>query len=186
MRPARLVLPLVSALALAGCTADTPQPLAPRGISRNLQTASAGRFAVLATSSGFGKDFADRVAALGGTIEDVHSGAGFAVVSGLSSDAAAQLASASGVSEVQADAEVSLDAPLAVANADVSSVADASITSAANPAKAGYFAYQWNMRAIKADAAWAAGKLGSPKVTVAILDSGLDYDNPDLKANVDL
>ncbi|HEU4700114.1 MAG TPA: S8 family serine peptidase, partial [Gemmatimonadales bacterium] len=46
--------------------------------------------------------------------------------------------------------------------------------------------FQWNMRLIGADKAWAAGKLGSPDVTVAILDTGIDYDAPDLNGLVDL
>jgi subtilisin family serine protease len=42
------------------------------------------------------------------------------------------------------------------------------------------------MRAIHADEAWAAGRLGSPAVTVAILDTGIDYLYPDLAGLVDL
>jgi subtilisin family serine protease len=33
--------------------------------------------------------------------------------------------------------------------------------------------------AIRANVAWANGKLGDPGVTVAIIDSGIDYDDPD-------
>ncbi len=46
--------------------------------------------------------------------------------------------------------------------------------------------WQWNMRAIKADQAWAAGRLGSAGVTVAILDTGIDYNDLDLNGLVDL
>jgi subtilisin family serine protease len=42
------------------------------------------------------------------------------------------------------------------------------------------------MRLIGANTAWAAGKLGSSSITVAIIDSGLDYDNRDLTGLVDL
>jgi subtilisin family serine protease len=42
------------------------------------------------------------------------------------------------------------------------------------------------MRAIDADVAWADGRLGSPAVTVAILDTGIDYTYPDLLGRVDL
>ncbi|HMU61043.1 MAG TPA: S8 family serine peptidase, partial [Gemmatimonadales bacterium] len=44
---------------------------------------------------------------------------------------------------------------------------------------------QWNMRAVGADLAWAAGALGSPNVSVFILDSGIDYLYPDLNGLVD-
>ena len=37
-----------------------------------------------------------------------------------------------------------------------------------------------------APAAWLAGKLGSSTVTVAIIDTGIDYDLPDLTGRVDL
>jgi subtilisin family serine protease len=44
-----------------------------------------------------------------------------------------------------------------------------------------YFAQQWNMRAIHADEAWAAGYQGSPSVRVAILDSGIDPTHRELE-----
>ena len=48
------------------------------------------------------------------------------------------------------------------------------------------FPIQWNMLAVHADEAWAAGKLGSADVSVGILDTGLDYTHPDLAGHVDL
>lgn len=46
-----------------------------------------------------------------------------------------------------------------------------------------YFAYQWNMRAINAPAAWDAGFVGEG-VRVFVLDAGIDADNPDLAPNL--
>ena len=63
---------------------------------------------------------------------------------------------------------------------------EVSATSTLNPAAALLFALQWNMVAINAPAAWAAGNLGSANVTAAILDSGIDYDNFDMNGLVDL
>jgi subtilisin family serine protease len=185
MRPARLLLPLVSALALAGCTADAPQLLAPVG-ARAAQAASTGRYIVLANSNGFPTEFATRVAAIGGSVESVHAGAGLAVVNGLTSDAAAALASSSGIYDVQADADITLETPLATAEADASVVMNDNASSQLNPATAGRYNWQWNMRLIGANTAWAAGKLGDPGVTVAIIDTGIDYDAPDLNGLVDL
>jgi subtilisin family serine protease len=87
---------------------------------------------------------------------------------------------------VQADAEFTLDAPLAAAEADASAVATDVVASQANPTTASRYSWQWNMRAIGANKAWAAGKLGDPGVKVAILDTGIDYDAPDLNGLVDL
>ncbi len=56
----------------------------------------------------------------------------------------------------------------------------------APPTDATEYARQWNLRAIHADAAWADGKLGSPGVVVAILDTGIDTEHPDLLGRVDL
>jgi subtilisin family serine protease len=179
---------LAALAALAACadqpTAVRPLPSSPSRVVSASQ--DGGTYLVLDRGNGFNADFAARVAALGGTVSSVHAGAGLAVVSGLSATAAAQLTGGSDVSDVQADAEFTLDAPVAAVQADMSGVADPVATSQSNPASAILASWQWNMRAIKANVAWAAGKLGSSGVTVAILDSGIDYDALDLNGLVDL
>jgi len=57
-----------------------------------------------------------------------------------------------------------------------------------DPSKATYYAsgVQWNMKQIKADRAWAAGKQGLPSTRVAILDTGIDYGHRELRTLVDL
>ena len=57
---------------------------------------------------------------------------------------------------------------------------------AAPPRDADLFDQQWNLRAIHADDAWAAGALGSAAVSVAVLDTGIDTQHPDLAGIVDL
>ncbi len=54
-----------------------------------------------------------------------------------------------------------------------------------SPTLAAEFAKQWNLEAIDAAAAWAAGELGSPGVIVAVLDTGIDANHPDLTGLVD-
>jgi subtilisin family serine protease len=56
----------------------------------------------------------------------------------------------------------------------------------APPTDAAEYARQWNLRAIYAEEAWAAGKRGSPRVAVAVLDTGIDTEHPDLIGRVDL
>lgn len=186
MRSLRHLLPLAGVLALAACSADVTSTLAPQAARSDATASGDSRHLVLASAAGFSKDFAARVTALGGAVESLHADGGFAVVTGLTADAAAQLASANGVSDVQPDVSFSLDLPMAAAEADASAVGDANIESVSNPAGAPRFSWQWNMRAINAPAAWAAGKLGDAGVTVAILDTGIDYNNPDLNGLVDL
>lgn len=188
MRRSHLLLPVLGALALAGCSADrteTTAPLAaPGAVSRSVGETS-GRY-ILASNGGFSKDLAARVTALGGTLESVHAGAGIAVVSGISDAAASSLSSIGGVNDVEADAVISLDAPLASVSADASAVGDPSVASVTKPSHAVLYSYQWNMRDIGADKAWAANKLGGSDVTVAIIDTGIDYDALDLSGLVDL
>lgn len=188
MRSLPRFLSLAGALALAGCSADSAQLLAPAPSARLSATASAAssRYLVAASGAGFSSDFADRVIALGGSIESLHADGGFAVISGLSANAAASLAKVGGVGDLQQDVEISLAQPIASVEADASAVGDVDIASQGNPATAGRYSWQWNMRAIGANTAWAAGKLGDPGVTVAIIDTGIDYNAPDLNGLVDL
>jgi len=184
MSLSRISITVFGALALAACTADRIDPVSPLAVSpRSVSTAAPDRYIVLAKNSGFAADFAARVAALGGTVEQLHQGAGIAVVSNLSPSAISQVSALPGVSDLQADTDVTLDSPLA---ASQPTVGNDSTSSVSNPAGAARYVWQWNMRLINANAAWAAGKLGDPAVTVAILDTGIDYDAPDLNGLVDL
>jgi subtilisin family serine protease len=53
-----------------------------------------------------------------------------------------------------------------------------------NPALAQFFWAQWNLRAISADKAWEAGVRGDG-VSVAVLDTGIDYTHQELWGKVD-
>ncbi|HEX4683044.1 MAG TPA: S8 family serine peptidase [Gemmatimonadaceae bacterium] len=173
---------------LGGCTdrvaAPSARTLTPAASSRDAASGTAS-YVLLARGNGFATDFASTVASLGGTVVTLHQGAGIAVIDGLSPTAAAVLGAHSDVADIEQDVEVRLDAPVAPVQADMSSTAVVA-QSASNPATAILASWQWNMRAIHADAAWAAGALGDPGVTVAILDTGMDYDNRDLNGLVDL
>jgi subtilisin family serine protease len=188
--PVRFALPAV-ALALSACadqaTAPTTRLLAPTAASASLEAAAspnAGSYLVLAKGDNFSTDFSSKVEALGGKVRSMHNGSGLAVVTGLTADAARSLSVVSGVSEVDADDIVSIPAPVRNMSVDVLSVSTAA--QQIDPTKAQFYSWQWNMRDINAPAAWAAGKLGSPRVTVAILDTGIDYDGINLNGLVDL
>lgn len=180
-------LSLVAAFAVAACSTDAVAPplKAPRSPSLSMGAGQrSGAYVVRMNGAEAAAAFSARVAALGGTVDSYHVGAGLALVSGLSDAGATDLAS-SGVGDVQPDFPVAPDDPNMTIHADASDVGSATIASQLNPAAAARFAFQWNMRLINAPAAWTAGKLGSSNVTVAILDTGIDYDAPDLAGLVD-
>ena len=177
-------------LAVASITSCTEAPSEPAGLRSPSERQenvlpSAGRHLVLSMGNGFRAEFSNVVASLGGTVVASHQGAGIAVVSGLTADAAAQLASDTDVAEVQADATVSIRSPRAPQQSAME-LSNVTASSVLNPATAVLFTWQWNMRAIGANTVWPTGNLGAPGVTVAILDSGIDYDALDLNGLVDL
>jgi subtilisin family serine protease len=144
--------------------------------------ATNGKHIVLFRSSGAPTKIAAEVRALGGVIEYSHD-AGIAVVTGLNDRAASTLKRNSEVLDIQRDFTFELEP---VTLAEPTTVNGDALLSPDVPGDAYFFARQWNMRAIYADEAWAAGRLGSEEVTVAILDTGIDYTYPDLAGRVDL
>lgn len=137
---------------------------------------------VLFKGKGVPAGFAADVEALGGSVVFAHD-VGIAVVAGLSDEAAATIAANKRVADIRRDDVFLLDP---ITNTEVSAIGDGAVDTPSDPTTAYFYPRQWNMRAIDADAAWAAGRLGSPGVTVAILDTGIDYLYPDLDGLVDL
>lgn len=185
MKRSGMAILVLAAGVLGACVDDPMQPEARSDVAAVAGAASAvagGSFVVEFKGRG-PSDLAAEVAALGGRVDFVVESVGFAGVSGLSEEAAAALGQRNGVGAVYPDVEVHLGAEPQIGTLES---VDAGIASVANPAGGFRFFYQWNMRQIGADQAWAAGLLGSPDVTVAILDSGIDYDNYDMVGIVDL
>jgi subtilisin family serine protease len=150
----------------------------------------AGRHIVLFAAEAVPADFAARVSQLGGSVETSLDGIGVAAITGLTDAAAAELSTAADVRAVEPDVVMTLrddDIGTAEAFADetVSEVL-APADATASPTEAQFYPRQWGMRAVFADQAWAAGHLGSRDVVVAIIDTGIDYLNPDLVGLVDL
>jgi subtilisin family serine protease len=127
-------------------------------------------------------NFEAAVAAAGGTVTSFHAEGGFAAVSGLNAESAAALKAAVGAADVAEDPgyQVRLGTPT------VSDIDAPEVSSHATPSTAFFFARQWHLRRIGAHNAWAAGRRGSPNVTVAVLDSGISYTHADLAGRVDL
>jgi subtilisin family serine protease len=129
--------------------------------------------------------FAARVEAVGAKVALRDDAFGFAALSGLSDQAAARLVKDGLVATAEIERVVDLHPYGSRRPANLPS---GSTQSQSNPAGALFFGalLQWNMTAVHADAAWAAGKLGSSSTAAAILDTGLDYTHPDLAGLVDL
>ena len=184
-RVVRATLATLGALVLGGCAdaATAPLTAVPPGpmFSVGGATDADGNYLVRFRGNGVPKGFAGEVARLGGELIFAHP-VGIAAVAGLDDQRAAALAAVSGVAAVDADAFVLLDDQI---DPEVAA-ADMDVASPTNPASSFFYPRQWNMRAIHADAAWAAGKLGSAAVRVGILDTGIDYLHPDLFGRVDL
>src|SRR5437870_2358467 len=186
------LIALGAALALQACH-DQPVPTESR--ARGILTASvtpadpAGRHLVVFTAERVPADFGERAARLGGAVETALDNIGVAAVPGLSETGAAELAASADIRAVEPDPIIrgqdddeATDDPTEQPTSEAAVPADAT----ASPTTARFYARQWNIRAVFANQAWAAGFLGSRDVKVAILDSGIDYLHPDLAGLVDL
>jgi hypothetical protein len=173
---------IMAVAALVGACAD--DPVTPEMFSRpQLSKAMVdGRYIVDLNGNG-PANLEATVNALGGTLEYVHAAAGIATVSGLTPETATALASVAGVGAVLPDVDVQLTPQVKDLGIEEAPV---EVTSQANPATAVRYSFQWNMRRVGANTAWAAGKLGSSDVTIAILDTGIDTENLDMAGRVDL
>lgn len=192
-------------LGLAACTdLSTPTELAAPAIPTPSVSASEnGKHIVVFDGDDPPADFDARVASRGGSVDEVLGGAGLAIVSGLTEAGAASLALTDGIQavavnriidvgaaegpgqpEVVEETAVTPEVP-AFISADPMSDCNASRSSRSGPAMAKYYLRQWNLCAIHGYAAWDADLLGDANVKVFLLDTGIDYENPDLEGLVD-
>ncbi|MCL7977838.1 MAG: S8 family serine peptidase [marine benthic group bacterium] len=124
------------------------------------------------------------VAKLGGSVDAVFEKFGVAIVSGIDADGADAIGSVKGVDFVELEPMFEIGLPAA---GEVQA-ADAGVASPSDPTGAFFYqlGWQWHMTAANAEGAWSAGRLGSPDVTVAVLDGGIDYTHLDLQGLVDM
>src|SRR6266513_5267146 len=161
---------IVAALALGACQERAPTEASSRMLAASAASLeSSGRYVVVFSAERVPGNFGARVAALGGSIESALDSIGVAAVSGLSESGAAELAAAVGIRAVEPDPFTN---PPEDGEATDGLAAEAAVAAdaTASPTTAQFYARQWNLRAVFAPDAWAAGFLGSRDVVVAILD----------------
>lgn len=172
---------LSTAILFAACSTDVAvAPMkVPTGASLALSAGTESGSYIVFLKGNSAAGFAEKVAALGGTVTYVNANAGFATISGIPAGAAARLGAINGVTDVEADEAITLDSPTPDVVAHAALMSEPSVANQENPAAAILFGRQWNMRLIHAPEAWATGRVGSPTVKVAILDTGIDYNSLD-------
>ena len=178
-----LTLLLLGVIACEPMTEVRPVTQSPTLSKRGSTTESFDRqLVVLRRVGAIPADLETKVASSGAAVRLRSPQLGFLSVSGLGTAAAARLVADPRVLAVEAEPVLA-----AVPEERAPRRSAQRVGSPADPTTAFFFELlQWNLRAIHAPAAWAAGKLGSSAVTAAILDTGLDYTNPDLNGLVDL
>ena len=147
---------------LFGCR-DALDPVNSRPASLRPSMASAtqlaeSRFLVVFDRNGAPSDLGGRVSALGGVVDTHLENIGLAVVTGLTPAGAQELQSVPGIIAVEPDLILSAAADpedLAIDPGESDATAVAVQSAAAAPTDASFYARQWNLRAIHADAAWA-------------------------------
>ena len=136
--------------------------------------------------SGPVRSFEANVRAAAGTIEYLHAGGGVAKVSGLSPAAAAALTRRGGVQAVTRDVKLRFVPTPGDLSGVTRTLSSEMVAQGHNPTAAFFFPFQWNMRIVEADTAWAAGYTGNPGVRVAVLDTGIDPFHIDLAGLIDV
>jgi lantibiotic leader peptide-processing serine protease len=181
------ILAMVGAATLAACASDSSTPLVPDSPTFDLSVAEAagttGNLFVVFESSRVPAGFAAQVADLGGAVEISLDRLGAASVSGLDEMGAAALAATEGIRFVEPELQLHVTP---VGEPDAFPMVGSASPAGSDPSTAFFYPHQWHLHAIQARQAWAAGRTGSPSVTVAILDTGIDYLHADLAGLVDL
>lgn len=163
---------------------DTPSPVVAPTYAAAKGPGGESRF-VVQFKAKEGGDFEAKVKALGGKVARRHKEIASALVTGLNASAAATLRARADVEDVSTDLKAQW-----IPRADQLMRTRRQLTLKAAAKKndqsgaALFDEFQWNLRRIKAPAAWKQTPAGKG-VTVCLLDTGIDAGQIDLKGKVD-
>jgi lantibiotic leader peptide-processing serine protease len=168
MRLSRHLAPIALAIGLL-CVLGAPVPASGEGTPSTY-------ILIAANESNLPAGLAQEVAARGGAITYALPEIGVAIVSSSNADFAASASSIAGVRSVIPDVALAQ-----VPETTTPLVADPPATGIDDT----YFPMQWGLQAIRAPEAWAMRARGRG-ARVAVLDTGIDIDHPDLAPNLNL
>ena len=182
---------LCGTLLLAGCAAETTAPPSPdtpeatpqMSVAADLDASRVRYLVVFDSPKTVPAGFEGAVAEEGGTVTAAFEQVGGALVTGLDAAAVDRLAARRGVRFVEPEPVLRIEPTIQDATRTPT---DDRVASPTDPTQAWYYIDQWNMHVVEANRAWSAGRFGSSDVTVAILDSGIDYTHFDLQGRVDM
>jgi subtilisin family serine protease len=173
----------VLALTLAACAEPPVTPNATLTGMRSTASVSGDKtYLVVMSGNAIDKGFSASVSKVGGQVVYSMENIGVALVSSSDPDFAAKASGLKGVQGITPDAHLTFSKP---ANPQVADDAQPS-ASAFSGVGSGepYRGYEWNIDAVRAPGAWAAGAQGAG-VRVAIIDGGIYNAHPDLAPNFD-
>ncbi|MNX69643.1 Subtilisin BL [compost metagenome] len=153
---------------------------APGGNLYRIAANGAQRYVVTFNGETIPSGFAGTVAAAGGTLLQALDDMGVALVVSSEPGFAAKLEKARGVESVERSTRQGLVQKAYAAGFDPGVEAPDSSGASGEPLSG----YQWGLSSIHAPEAWAKGYTGRG-VRVAVLDTGVDEQNPDLAPNLD-
>jgi subtilisin family serine protease len=144
--------------------------------NRSVSAQSSGPRSYVLTAKNWGAKQNEAVALAGGTVTYSHGKSGFALATSSNPNFLPLVLSNSSISDGAEDQVTQWTSPVKQVQLEENAV---------TPGDETFINVQWNIKALEAPAAWAAGYTGQG-VRVAVLDGGIYSAHQDLDANIDV
>ncbi len=182
-RPLRFLASALAALGVAACADQAPTGIRPPDAAAHGDRVGPGpngrHVIVMKDGASTMNNLVAQVQALGGQVVRTQPDINVLTVQGLTDAAAAALSNRGDVDGIRQDESVRMIPPR-------DRIIGRVMQAQSGQSGAAFFTqFQWNMRQIRADKAWAVTKQGTGAL-VCILDTGIDPNHIDLQGKVDL